>query len=977
LSADFEILPPPNNSVVFESLCLDLWKELWRYPNAQKNGRSGQPQAGVDVFGQQHEQWVGVQCKQKDNPLWVKVNVKELETEVEKALNFRPQLASFILATTGPADAEVQQRARELTEMHKKKGLFSVSVWSWREIWNAIYQDSKLLERIGPIYWPRLWKTFDPNRERKKQENIEPIISATRIPFGAEKLFGREDELTLLDKAWNDPAKHILSIVAWGGVGKTSLTVEWMARKAATGWGSFDRVFDWSFYSHGSRDQGAASSDAFIAAALVFFGDASLAQSNASPWDKGARLAQLIGRERSLLVLDGLEPLQHPPGPQGGKIHDGAVGALLRGIARQNSGLCIVTTRQRIADLAQFHNTTVSEFNLQHLSVPASIAFLKSLGVLGDELHFQQLAKDVGGHSLTLDLLGRYLALAHSGDIRKRDLVDFQEADREIEGGHAFRVIAAYEKWLGGNTANGQRQIAVLRLLGLFDRPATPNCLDLLGRKPAIPGLTDILVGVSEPDWNIILRRLSECGLIALSEIINGPSERSRRIDTHPLIRQYFARQLCEQQPKAWRKAHARLYRHFKDTTKQEPMTVEGLQPLYQAVVHGCQAKFYDEAAREVFFRRIERGNQFFASEKLGTLGLNLTAVTCFFQQPWTRLASGINPNIQAMLLNEAGYLLHHLGRSAEAVEPYRSSMALCVKLQDWKEAAIRAQNLSELHLALGEFDKALVYANQGVEHADRSRDPYWRMGLRASLGDALCQAGRHDAALRSFRSAETLHARGISPSLPLFGWFGSLYCDMFLMQAERASWLAQLGTANTLEDFNVIGAGPIIPYWVEICNNVEKRASESLRLCGDQVGVYQIALDRLTIARARFYRSCVDFSTSQVRDSEILSLINDSLEGFRRSSHQQFITAGLMARGWLCFRMGDAVSAANDLNEAWEIAERSLMLLQMAQIHLHRGRLFQDKEELRKARAIVEHCGYWRRKEELEDAEQAAKNWA
>ena len=296
-------------------------------------------------------------------------------------------------------------------------------------------------------------------------------------------------------------------------------------------------------------------------------------------------------------------------------------------------------------------------------------------------------------------------------------------------------------------------------------------------------------LGHGKPDWNIILRRLSECGLIALSEIINGPSERSRRIDTHPLIRQYFARQLCEQQPKAWRKAHARLYRHFKDTTKQEPMTVEGLQPLYQAVVDGRQAKFYDEAAREVFFRRIERGNQFFASEKLGTLGLNLTAVTCFFQQPWTRLASGINPNIQAMLLNEAGYLLHHLGRSAEAVEPYRSSMALCVKLQDWKEAAIRAQNLSELHLALGEFDKALVYANQGWNTADRSRDPYWRMGLRASLGDALCQAGRHDEALRSFRSAETLQCSGhfAQPTIVWLVWLALL---RHVSNASRAKLL-------------------------------------------------------------------------------------------------------------------------------------------------------------------------------------------
>jgi hypothetical protein len=31
---------------------------------------------------------------------------------------------------------------------------------------------------------------------------------------------------------------------------------------------------------------------------------------------------------------------------------------------------------------------------------------------------------------------------------------------------------------------------------------------------------------------------------------------------------------------------------------------------------------------------------------------------------------------------------------------------------------------------------------------------------------------------------------------------------------------------------------------------------------------------------------------------------------------------------------------------------------------------IFKDKAELAKARAIIEKCGYWRRKEELEDAE-------
>lgn len=174
-------------------------------------------------------------------------------------------------------------------------------------------------------------------------------IAPSRLRHGAEKLFGREEELTAFDQAWNNPATHILSIVAWGGVGKTSLVVEWMARRAAAGWPGFERVFDWSFYSQGTREQGAASADTFIAAALEFFGGdegRQLARSPASPWDKGARLARFVARRRALLVLDGLEPLQHPPtSPLAGQLKDPALAALLRGLAAQNPGLCLVTTR--------------------------------------------------------------------------------------------------------------------------------------------------------------------------------------------------------------------------------------------------------------------------------------------------------------------------------------------------------------------------------------------------------------------------------------------------------------------------------------------------------------------------------------------------------------------------------------------------------------------------------------------------------
>mgnify|MGYP001566374143 FL=1 len=49
---------------------------------------------------------------------------------------------------------------------------------------------------------------------------------------------------------------------------------------------------------------------------------------------------------------------------------------------------------------------------------------------------------------------------------------------------------------------------------------------------------------------------------------------------------------------------------------------------------------------------------------------------------------------------------------------------------------------------------------------------------------------------------------------------------------------------------------------------------------------------------------------------------------------------------------------ARADLSEAWEIAERVPMRLHLADIHLHRARLFRDKEELKRARALIEQCG-------------------
>lgn len=44
-------LPKPQNWQDFETLCKKLWGEIWECHEIKKNGRQGQVQNGVDVYG--------------------------------------------------------------------------------------------------------------------------------------------------------------------------------------------------------------------------------------------------------------------------------------------------------------------------------------------------------------------------------------------------------------------------------------------------------------------------------------------------------------------------------------------------------------------------------------------------------------------------------------------------------------------------------------------------------------------------------------------------------------------------------------------------------------------------------------------------------------------------------------------------------------------------------------------------------------
>ncbi|MDD9923293.1 MAG: tetratricopeptide repeat protein, partial [Boseongicola sp.] len=693
-----------------------------------------------------------------------------------------------------------------------------------------------------------------------------PIDISRIVKYAPLKLIGREQETALLDSALDQMTRgtrarpRVLTFVALGGEGKTSLVAKWVDDLDQKGWPGCEIAFAWSFYSQGSRDQAAVSSDLFLTKALEFFGDPDTAVSAQGAYEKGQRLAALVGARKSILVLYGLEPLQFPPSsPTPGKLKDQGIEALLSGLTRHSNGLCVVTTRFEIADVRSWPDTA-PQHELLRLSKQAGVYLLRSIRggtklkptkIEGTPEEFEALVEDVDGHALTLQIIGQYLVRAHHGDIRRRDRIDFAIAETKTPGGpkfranHAFRAIAAYEEWLGADSEESRRGLAVLRILGLFDRPATADCVEALLKKPAIGGLTEPLVDSKEEDWELTLTTLSDARLVSVNR--EEGTDELLSLDAHPLIREYFSQQLQGKEPDAWQTAHRRLYEHLCATTKESDQPSLGdLQPLYQAVAHGCKAGLQQKACDDVYFARILRGQETYATRRLGAYGSDLGAVACFFETPWSRVSSALDEEYQAWQLNSAAICLRALGRLPEAIEPMREAQAIYVKQKKWMYVAICCNNLSELESTLGELTRAVTEAEKAVSNADSCGDAHHRATKRCSHADALHQAGRPAEAELLFKAAEQIHAEN-QPVYPLmYSIPGIQYCDLLLPPTEREAWRATHSVKSQRSSLNIS----------EVCHAATERTCKILKIAESQNWLLDIALGHLILARTELYES-------------------------------------------------------------------------------------------------------------------------
>ena len=287
---------------------------------------------------------------------------------------------------------------------------------------------------------------------------------------------------------------------------------------------------------------------------------------------------------------------------------------------------------------------------------------------------------EFSGHCLALTLLGSYLTDAYNGDIRCRKEVSERLAHDVRQGAHARKVMESYQTWFGEGP-----ELSVLRMLGLFDRPADEKALGALLKPPAIPGLTESLTDLSPTEWRTILAKLRRARLLA-GEDPHNPGH----LDTHPLVREYFGEQLRSQRTEAWKECNRRLYNYYRTLAPQLPDSFREMEPLFLAVICGCNAGLFREALHEVYIPRIQRGNAYFAANVLGARGALLSVLVHFFEHG--RWGSPVETGVegqsltaedQLFILMQAGlYLTATRGLAApEARICYERAESLCHSL--------------------------------------------------------------------------------------------------------------------------------------------------------------------------------------------------------------------------------------------------------------------------------------------------------
>jgi predicted ATPase len=480
--------------------------------------------------------------------------------------------------------------------------------------------------------------------------------------------------------------------------------------------------------------------------------------------------------------------------------------------------------------------------------------------------------------------------------------------------------MESYQTWFGEGP-----ELSVLRMLGLFDRPADEKALEALLKSPVIHGLTESLIGLRPTDKRTIVARLRRAKLVA-GEDPQNPGH----LDTHPLVREYFGEQLRSQRTEAWKECNRRLFIYYRALAPQLPESFREMEPLFLAVICGCNAGLFREALHEVYLPRIQRGNAFFAAKVLGARGALLSALAHFFEQGrWgspaqvSVEAQSLTAEDQLFVLMQAGlYLTLTRGLGApEARICYEHAEPLCHSLNRPLVLYSALMGQWVFSLVTEKMSATMQIAKRVYSLAQEQHDSALMIGGHRALAVTLYFLGDFEAARQyAMYGLQIWRSGGVHSPVDEF-FAPAVHCLIFEAVSDwhfgetarcHATMAEAISLAKELNDMHALAVALL--FWAVILGHLEGNPAEMARSASDLIELSTRQNFAFWLPAAEIFRG---WARSACGDAaEGLAWIEDGLRDYRA-------TGAVLRMPYFLALKAEALHLADRTSEALEaIAE-------------------------------------------------------
>ena len=403
-----------------------------------------------------------------------------------------------------------------------------------------------------------------------------------------------------------------------------------------------------------------------------------------------------------------------------------------------------------------------------------------------------------------------------------------------------------------------------------------------------------------------VFRQLRHSSLIMEYEVNN-----TNYLDTHPIIREYFSKQLIEQFPIAYREGHDKLYYYFSNCGKECTDSITQMNLCFRAVYHGCLAEKYEEVYDSIYLPYMKQGEMIYDARILGGNSTNLDAISGFFIKPWTELRGKFDDYQKAAIYAEASFALRSNGFIVESIIPLEKAFDIEKRILNYEEAAMDAGNLSELYLVIGKVEEALKYAEEGIKIAEKSNKVWRHYWVQiAKKADILSKNGKFDFSIAFFGQAESVQKYFDKESERLYGVLAFKKFDALLSDIEDKIYVSfRIDNRVVIEIqeqnfYNKLLDEYILQVQIALNHDLQYKR------------ILHIALDKLILVRINMLKSILQKNVDIELESSLSEIINE----LYKSGRAEYIPYGLLTRSKYWYMLKNAVKMNEDIIKTQDV---------------------------------------------------------